>query len=334
MRRALTLARRGLGRVEPNPMVGAVLVVEGEIVAEGWHKRFGGPHAEVACLQAFSRAGHFIGPSTMYVTLEPCCHTGKTGPCTQAILDAAVKRVVVGTIDPSPHAAGRGVGQLREAGVEVTVGVCESEAGELIAPFAKRATTGLPWVIAKWAQTIDGKIATSGGDSKWISGPASRRMVHELRARVDAIMVGVGTVIADDPELTAREVTVKRVARRVIVDPHGRTPAHAKVRQQPPETMLTGGDLRGSLQQLAADGATNVLVEGGATLLGHLFAQDLVDEALVFVAPKLLGDAAGLDAVRGRSVAKIGEAMQLSLHGVKRVGDDVVLRYRRGGRPA
>jgi diaminohydroxyphosphoribosylaminopyrimidine deaminase/5-amino-6-(5-phosphoribosylamino)uracil reductase len=326
MRKAIGLARRGEGRVEPNPMVGAVLVRGGTMAAIGYHRRFGGPHAEVDCLGR-TAPGDAVG-GTLYVTLEPCCHTGKTGPCTEAVIASGVRRVVVGTVDPSPHASGRGIARLREAGIDVAVGVCEAEARELIAPFVKRVTTGLPWVIAKWAQTLDGKIATADGDSKWISGEASRRIVHELRARVDAVMVGVGTVIADDPSLTARDVKVRRVARRVIVDPHGRTPAHARVRQSPPPTSFIGDDLRGSLQQLAAEGATNVLVEGGATLLGHLFAQGLVDEAMVFIAPKVLGDAAALDAVRGRSVARIADAWPLSLREVRRVGDDVMLRLR------
>lgn len=334
MRRALRLARRGEGWVEPNPMVGAVLVRDGVIVAEGWHGRFGGPHAEVACLADAAKRGVEARGATMAVTLEPCCHTGKTGPCTQALIAAGVGRVVVGTVDPSPHAAGRGIGQLQQAGVEVVTGIEEAACRELIAPFVKRVTTGLPWVIAKWAQTLDGRIATATGDSKWISGEASRRIVHRLRARVDAIMVGVGTVIADDPSLTARGVKVKRIARRVVVDPHGRTPGHARVRDEPPPTRYVGSDLRGSLQQLAAEGVTNVLVEGGATLLGHLFAQDLVDEAMVFIAPKLLGDSAAIPAARGRSVARIADCLKLELTSQRRVGEDVLLCYRRAASEA
>lgn len=329
MRRAIRLARRGQGYVEPNPMVGAVLVREGVVLAEGWHGRYGGPHAEIACLADAARRGIDPRGATMVVTLEPCCHTGKTEPCTQALIAAGLARVVAGVGDPSPHASGQGFEQLRRAGLDVVCGVEENACRELIAPFLKRLTTGLPWVMAKWAQTLDGRIATATGDSKWISGEPSRRWVHRLRARVDAIMVGVGTVLADDPELTARGVRVKRLARRVVVDPRGRTPPQARVRQEPPPTRFIGGDLRGSLQQLAAEGATNVLVEGGATLLGHLFAEDLVDEALVFVAPRVLGDASAIPAVRGLRADRIAQGVALQLTSLRRIGDDVLLTYRR-----
>lgn len=329
MKRALALARRGQGWVEPNPMVGAVLVRDGRIVAEGWHRRFGGPHAEAACLADAAGRGVPIDGATLVVTLEPCCHRGKTGPCTEAILTSGIRDVIVGTIDPSPHAAGQGIARLRDAGVNVRVGVEESLCRELIAPFAKRVTTGLPWTLAKWAQTIDGRIATRSGDSKWISAAASRRIVHQLRARVDAIMVGVGTVASDDPELTARDVKIRRVARRVVVDPRQRTPAQAKVRREPPPTQFIGGDLHGALQRLASEGATNVLVEGGATLLGSLLREDLIDEAIVFVAPKLLGDEQAVPAVRGLTATTIAQARSLQLTAVRRVDDDVMLRYRR-----
>ena len=338
LRRAVKLAVRGQGRVEPNPMVGAVLLRDGRAVAEGWHGRFGGPHAEVACLADARSKGVDPAGLVMAVTLEPCCHTGKTGPCTGALREAKVGRVVVGALDPSPHAAGRGVAELRAAGVDVVV--LEDEAArELIAPFAKRVTTGLPWVIAKWAQTLDGKTATAGGDSKWISGEASRRLVHRLRARVDAVMVGVGTVVADDPKLTARGVPVRRVARRVVVDPGGQTPEQCDVRRAPAAWIVTRAeaptladgslDLSPVLRRLAAEGATNVLAEGGATLTGHLLKQGLVDELLVFVAPKVVGDDAARGAVRGLGVALMKDALQWTLRGVKRVGEDVMLTYRR-----
>ena len=226
MRLALRLAAQGEGWVEPNPMVGCILVRDGERIGQGFHRRFGGPHAEVEALRDCDdpRA------STAYVTLEPCCHHGKTPPCTEALLRAGVVRVVVATEDPFPRVAGGGVRQLRNSGVDVTVGVLASEARELIAPYLKRVATGRPWVIAKWATTLDGKIATVTGESQWITGDASRQEVHRLRGRVDAIAVGMGTVEADDPRLTARPVdasgqavTPPRIANRVVFCAH-RTP--------------------------------------------------------------------------------------------------------------
>jgi len=218
MKRALTLARRGAGAVEPNPMVGCVIVRDDRIVAEGHHRRFGGPHAEIDALRRLQAAGGNPHGATVYVTLEPCNHTGKTGPCSEALIEAGVGRVVIAALDPHPTSTG-GVRRLREAGVDVTVGVLEAHATELIAPFAKRIATGLPFVIAKWAATIDGATATHTGDSQWISNEQSRKHVHRLRGRVDAIMVGIGTVARDDPMLTARGVKVRRTARRVVIDP-------------------------------------------------------------------------------------------------------------------
>ena len=221
MKRAIALARRGQGRVEPNPMVGCVLARGSRIIAEGYHRRFGGPHAEVNALR---RAADKAAGATAYVTLEPCCHTGKTPPCTDALIEAGVARVVVAMKDPFPEVAGRGIRQLRRAGIRVDVGLCREEAAELNAPYLTLVGQGRPYVIAKWAQSIDGKIATHTGDSKWISGPESRRLAHRLRARVDGIMVGIGTVLADDPLLTARDVPIRRTATRIILDTHLRLP--------------------------------------------------------------------------------------------------------------
>jgi diaminohydroxyphosphoribosylaminopyrimidine deaminase/5-amino-6-(5-phosphoribosylamino)uracil reductase len=335
MRRALRLARRGRGWVEPNPMVGAVLVRDGVIVAQGWHHQFGGPHAEVNCLRDAQRRGIDPRGATMVVTLEPCCHTGKTPPCTRALIQAGVGEVIVAMTDPSPHAAGGGLEELRSAGIAVRTGVCEADALQLNAPFVKRVTRGLPWVIAKWAQTLDGKIATAAGDSKWISNEKSRQIVHELRARVDAIMVGVNTALADDPALTARGVRIHRRALRIVVDPHHRLPAAAAMlHDDGPPVIRADGDIEGLLRRLVTEhGATNVLVEGGATLIGSMLRDGLVDEVIAFVAPKILGDGAGLGAVTGLSIQRIAEATPLHLSKVKRVGDDVMLRYRVRGTP-
>jgi diaminohydroxyphosphoribosylaminopyrimidine deaminase/5-amino-6-(5-phosphoribosylamino)uracil reductase len=224
MLEAIDLARRGQGWVEPNPMVGAVIVRDGQVLARGYHGRFGGLHAEAEALRECEVNGIDPANATIYVTLEPCCHHGKQPPCAEAVIRAGIARVVIGMPDPFEPVAGKGVPMLREAGLQVEVGVCGPQAEALAEPYVKRGRTGLPWVIVKWAQTLDGKTATHTGDSKWISGDASRRFVHEVRARVDAVCVGAGTVRADDPTLTARDVEVKRTARRVVIDPRLTTP--------------------------------------------------------------------------------------------------------------
>ncbi len=335
MRRALELAARGLGLVEPNPMVGAVVVRDGEVVGEGYHERFGGPHAEVNALADCRSRGVDPRGATVMVTLEPCCHTGKTGPCTEVLIAAGVGRVVVAMVDPDPRVSGGGIARLRGARIDVEVGVCEAEARRLNEAFIKRVTTGLPWVIVKWAQTLDGRTATATGHSKWISTAASREEVHRLRGRADAVMVGVGTVLADDPSLTARPPDasdVKRVARRVVVDRSGRLrrdfPGARMLHDGGPPVTVLGEDLGEGLRKLAAEGVANVLVEGGATLTGALFAAGLVDQVLVYVAPKVVGDAAAVPAVRGLECATMGEALSLTLVDVRRVGGDVALDYR------
>ncbi|MEL7087356.1 MAG: bifunctional diaminohydroxyphosphoribosylaminopyrimidine deaminase/5-amino-6-(5-phosphoribosylamino)uracil reductase RibD [Planctomycetota bacterium] len=332
MNHALNLAERGRGRVEPNPMVGAVLLRDGEILGEGYHRAFGGPHAEANALADARSRGHDPAGATMVVTLEPCSHIGKTPPCAEALIAAGVARVVVAMVDPFPAVAGRGIEKLRAAGIGVDVGVGESAAHRLNEPFLKRVATGRPWVIVKWAQTLDGKTATATGHSQWISNESSRAVVHELRGRVDAVMVGVGTVIADDPLLTARPPApgmVLRQARRLIVDRSGRMPADAKLLHDggPPVTVIDG-DLGDGLRRLADEGVTNVLVEGGATLVGALLKAQLVDQLLVFTAPKLVGDAAALPAVQGLSCDTMDEALPLKLVDVRRLGDDVLLDYR------
>src|SRR3954451_2333572 len=220
MRQALQLAERGRGVVEPNPLVGAVVVRGGVAVGEGWHQRFGGPHAEVHALAA---AGDAARGATLYVTLEPCCHYGKTPPCTDAVLRAGIARVVAAMTDPFPQVAGQGVAILRAAGVDVETGTGEAEARRLNAPYLTLLGKGRPYVHAKWAMTLDGKIATAAGDSKWISGDASRRLVHDLRGRMDAIIVGAGTVRADDPLLTARPPE-PRTPARIVLSTSGRLP--------------------------------------------------------------------------------------------------------------
>lgn len=335
MRAALDLAARGQGLVEPNPMVGCVLVRDGQIVGQGWHRRFGGPHAEV---EALRDAGANAAGATMYVTLEPCCHHGKTPPCTDAVINAGVRRVVVAMTDPFPQVAGGGLEELKRANIEVDTGVLESDACGLNAPYLCLIKCQRPWVIAKWAMTLDGKIATWSRDSKWISNERSRAVVHELRGRVDAIIVGRGTVEADDPQLTARPPG-PRVATRVVCDRQASLPICSNLvrsAREMPVMLWTGPSalssrcqalidtgcevvqaatddpvaaLRDLLAELGSRRMTNVLVEGGAKLLGTLLDADLIDEVHVFVAPKIIGG--GESAMTGRGVEFIADATHL-----------------------
>lgn len=350
MRQALALAARGRGSVEPNPLVGAVVLdAAGRVVGEGWHERFGGPHAEV---HAFAAAGDAARGGTLVVTLEPCCHWGKTPPCTDAVLAAGVRRVVAATADPFPKVAGGGVRLLREAGIAVEVGLLAAEAERLNAPYLKLVRTGRPWVHLKWAMTLDGKIATGSGDSKWISGEASRQRVHELRGRADAVVVGRGTVLADDPLLTARPAG-PRVAARVVLSASGDLPDRCQLRataRDVPVLVFTAAGNEGKLAGWAADGCevvplppaagglpidavladlgrrrmTNVLVEGGAGVHGAFLDARAADELHVFVAPKVAGGA-GPSPVAGRGADRIADALALAEYTAAPSGEDVYL---------
>jgi len=332
MSRALTLAARGRGWVEPNPMVGAVIMRDQSLLGAGYHQRFGGPHAEANALADCRARGHDPAGAVMYVTLEPCSHHGKTPPCADALICAGIAHVAVAMQDPNPPVAGRGIARLRDAGVRVHLGLEEAAARRLNEAYLKRVTTGLPWVIAKWAQTLDGKIASSTGDSKWISNDASRRHVHALRGRVDAIVTGVGTVLADDPSLTARDVEVCRTATRIVVGPRDALPPQRKLLTDGgPEVRFVDdvAALEALLRDKArSDGWTNVLVEAGGGLLGRLFRAGLVDQVLAFVAPKLLGDDSAKTPARGNLRDTIAAADALDLIDTQRFGDDVLLDYR------
>lgn len=358
MLRALELAERGQGFVEPNPMVGAVILdAQGERIGEGWHERFGGPHAEVNALRD---AGNRARNGTLYVTLEPCCHLGKTPPCTDAVLASGVRRVVAAMPDPFPRVAGGGLAILRDAGLEVDVGVGATEARRLNAAYLKRLHTGRPWVISKWAMTLDGKIATRTGDSKWISSEESRQRVHELRGRVDAVIVGRGTVVADDPLLTGRPPG-PRTATRVVVSASGELPEQCRLRttaRDVPVIVYTRNEQRSRLAGWAEDGAeivplsssdmglsldemltdlgrrgmTNVLVEGGGGLLGSFFSTGNVDEIWAFVAPVIVGGD-GPSPVAGRGVERIAESLRLSELQVERIGGDILIRGSRFAAP-
>jgi diaminohydroxyphosphoribosylaminopyrimidine deaminase/5-amino-6-(5-phosphoribosylamino)uracil reductase len=354
MARALELAARGRGAVEPNPMVGAAVVREGRLVGEGWHERYGGPHAEVLALAA---AGQDARGATLYVTLEPCCHHGKTPPCTDAVLAAGVSRVVAAMADPFPQVAGMGAERLRQAGVTVEVGVGEAEARRLNAPYLKLVEKRRPWVIAKWAMTLDGRIATRTGDSKWISGEASRRVAHEIRGRVDAVVVGIGTALADDPLLTARPPG-PRTATRVVLDSQARLPLESRLvrtaRQVPTlvattalapaeqrETLLGQGcevltlpDAQGRvslpalLDELGRRRFTNVVVEGGGEVLGGFLDAGEIDEVHVFVASALMGGASARSPLLGRGAGRVADMPRLREPRVEVIEGDVYIHGR------
>ncbi|MEM6472902.1 MAG: bifunctional diaminohydroxyphosphoribosylaminopyrimidine deaminase/5-amino-6-(5-phosphoribosylamino)uracil reductase RibD [Planctomycetota bacterium] len=269
MRRALELAARGEGFVEPNPMVGCVIVRDGQKVGEGFHGRYGGPHAEIEALRSLE-SKELARDATAYVTLEPCCHVGKTPPCSQALIDAGVKRVVAAVRDPFPKVDGGGIRHLRSAGIECETGLLEAEAKQLLAPYLKKVTRGLPWVIAKWAMTLDGKIATVAGESQWISGELSRRHVHRLRGRVDAIIAGSGTIVADDPMLNARlpeedRSRLARTATRVVLCrrtiPSLRSRVFQTASEIPTLVYASGEADPDALQKIAALGAEILTIE-------------------------------------------------------------------------
>ena len=356
MTRALALAALGQGYVEPNPLVGCVVAHGAETSGEGWHHRYGEAHAEV---EALAIAGARAAGATLYVTLEPCCHQGKTPPCTRAIIAAGIRRVVAAGGDPFPRVSGGGFAELATAGVAVEVGLCQAEAERLNAPYLKLQGTGRPWVIAKWAMTLDGRIASRTGDSRWISGEESRRIVHALRGRVDGIVVGRGTVDTDDPLLTARPAGA-RIATRIVLDRRASLKSDsqlARTARDVPVLVAAGSEssaeerrrleaagcevfvclgetpaerFDGLLLELGRRRMTNLLVEGGAQVLGTLFDARAIDEVHVFIAPKLLGGAAAQSPLAGAGLATMAEALHLTDVQVQQVGEDVYLHGRLG----
>jgi diaminohydroxyphosphoribosylaminopyrimidine deaminase/5-amino-6-(5-phosphoribosylamino)uracil reductase len=342
MRRALELAQRGRGHVEPNPLVGAVVVRDGRIVGEGWHERYGQAHAEV---NAFAAAAEAARGATLYVTLEPCCHHGKTPPCTDAVLRAGVQRVVIAMLDPFPQVAGQGATILRAAGVTVDCGILEAEARRLNAPYLTLLEKGRPYVLAKWAMTLDGKIATRTGDSQWISNEESRRRVHELRGRMDAILVGIGTALADDPQLTARPPG-PRTATRIVLDRHCRLPltSHLATTARTVPTLIATtsaapveavaaleaqgcevlrlADLPSVLTELGRQRMTNLLVEGGSGVFGSFLDAGVIDEVHVFVAPRLAGGATARTPVGGVGVERMAQTFALTDWKMENVAGD------------
>jgi len=356
MEAALKLARRGIGSVEPNPAVGAVSVKANQIIGRGWHQKFGEPHAEINALEDCRTLGVKPNDATMYVTLEPCSHQGKTPPCTQALISAQIAKVFVAMIDPSQHAAGKGIEQLRQAGIEVQSGICENQAKLLNAPFIKFATTGRTWVTLKWAQSIDGKVAwADGSDQRWISGEPGRKDVHKLRRRAQAILVGINTVIADDPLLTARPSKGKKPVR-IVMDSHLRTPTDSQLlatankcpviiytSQNAVQTnphaaeelsgkgakLLAYPDTHGLsnlhflLDELSNRGIAQLLVEGGPAVLTSFLRENLADEIVVYIAPKILGAQGGIG-ITG-PMAELSQAVGLHSVDAERFGDDIRL---------
>jgi diaminohydroxyphosphoribosylaminopyrimidine deaminase/5-amino-6-(5-phosphoribosylamino)uracil reductase len=356
--RAIELAEQGRGHVSPNPLVGAVLGRDGDTIAEGFHRALGGPHAEVEAIRA--AGGAALAGATLYISLEPCCHHGRTPPCTDAITEAGIGRVVVAADDPSAHASGRGLGILRDEGVEVVVadGELAERARLQNQPFRKRARTGRPWVLFKSAMTLDGKVATRTGDSQWISGEASRARVHRWRAECDAVAVGIGTALADDPQLTARVDGTTRQPRRLVFDSLARLPLDSQLvtgaRQIPltvvvsraapraatdalrthgAEVIVATGEneparVRSALDQLGAAGIGSILLEGGPHLAGAFLDAGEVDEIRLFLAPLVLGGRTARDPLEGEGVEAIADAVRALTLDCERVDEDLLVTSR------
>jgi diaminohydroxyphosphoribosylaminopyrimidine deaminase/5-amino-6-(5-phosphoribosylamino)uracil reductase len=353
MKLALSLARKGRGYVSPNPMVGAVIVKNDRIISRGYHQRFGGNHAEI---NALKNAVEDVSASTLYVTLEPCCHQGKTPPCIDSIVEHKIARVVIGTIDPNPLVSCQGINYLQSRGIEVKIGVLENNCRKLNEVFFHFMETGLPFVTIKYAQTLDGRIATATGESQWISSETSLKYTHQLRASHDAILVGAGTVIKDNPELTVRLVR-GRNPLRVIVDSELKIPKQAKVFQNisGARTLITTiktsadpkfqsiadsgveiitikADRKGNVDLiklfkiLAARNISSILIEGGAQIITSTLKNNLANRLITIIAPKILGS--GIEAVGDLNIRKLSLAKKLSIQKVSRCGNDIIIDSR------
>lgn len=351
MRRALVLACRG--RTSPNPMVGAVVVRDGRIVGEGYHPKAGEPHAEVFALRA---AGEATRGADLYVTLEPCCHHGRTPPCVDAILDARIARVFVAITDPDPRVSCNGIERLRSAGAIVETGLCEDQAREINEAYIKHRTTGLPLVTLKSAMSLDGKIATSTGDSKWITGERARAYVHRVRSRVDAVIVGAGTARADNPALTARLGRKVYYPRRVVVTASGRLPADLALLSEPGEAIIATSaradanalrnleragariltleeqdaqlSLPALMRRLGEMGCLSVLIEGGGELAALALEQRVVDKVLFFYAPRIIGGREAVSSVAGTGAADVASSVVLEDIRIRRFGPDFAVEAR------
>ena len=352
MKQALILARKGIGRVSPNPAVGCVIVKDSKVAGLGWHRKAGTPHAEIHALEM---AGESARDADVYVTLEPCCHTGRTPPCSDALIRAGVKRVVIGMSDPNPKVSGGGVEALKKAGIEVKLGVLEQDCRELNLPFIKHITSGFPYVTYKWAMTLDGKTAASTGASRWISCDRSRKYVHRMRSRMDAVMLGVGSVIADDPELTVRHVKGKNPIR-IVVDSQLRTPMRSKVftHMDEAETIIatTMQDTQAHrpyvrigagiivckeengrvspadlMLKLGKRGIQSILLEGGGTLAASMLEREQIDEFVFFIAPKIIG-ADGISPFNLAGRSGMDQAAEVRITRIGRIGSDIIAHAR------
>ena len=353
MKQALRLARRGLGKTSPNPIVGAVIVKDKRMIGKGYHHHYGGKHAEINAIESTAED---ISGATMYVTLEPCCYHGKTPPCVDAIIQSNIARVIIGVLDPNPRVSGKSLEILNRQGIETKVGVLEEACRSLNEAHFKLMTTGLPLVTVKFAQTLDGRIATATGNSRWISSPASRRLAHKLRTLNDAVMVGAGTILIDNPQLTVRLVK-GRNPTRIILDSKLRIPLEAKVledQESSPTIIATTPradgkkrsalrrmgievltcqedergevDLRHLLKTLGQRNISSVLVEGGAETITSLLRLKLADRLVAIIAPKLMGR--GIEAVGELNITDVNQALKLSFSRTYRSGEDVVIEAR------
>jgi len=353
IRRTLKLAAKTRGMTSPNPMVGALIVKNGIIIAEDFHRKPGTPHAEVL---AIKKAGEKTKGSALYINLEPCCHTEKrTPPCTRAIINAGIKQVFIGMSDPNPKVSGKGILELRNSGIYVKSGILENEAKKLNESYIKYITTGKPFVILKIAMTLDGKIATPEGQSKWITGEKARKKVHRMRSSVDAIITAIGTVTADDPQLTAR-IKGGKNPRRIVIDPDLKIPIKAKILQIPPETIIVAKKSAVSNQQSAVkekkltdrgiqiimyEGErinldwlmkrlgemeiSSVLIEGGASLNSYALEDGIVDKVMFFISPMIIGGEKSFPAIGGKTFKKLEEAYRVKDLKIKRVGEDLLI---------
>jgi diaminohydroxyphosphoribosylaminopyrimidine deaminase / 5-amino-6-(5-phosphoribosylamino)uracil reductase len=334
MRIALFEARRGLGLTSPNPAVGAVLVIKGKVVARGHHRRAGAPHAEVECLSRFGRK--VPRSAQLYVTLEPCSTRGRTGPCTNTIVEAGVKKLVVGAVDPNPRHNGRGIERLRKAGVDVRVGVLADECRDLNESYNKWIQTGVPFVVAKCGMSLDGRLTTPPSEGQWLTSPASRRHAQRLRARVDAILVGAQTIRADNPRLTVRGQPGANQPWRIVLSRSGKLPSRARILT---DRFAAGTRIYGQIQldallrELGAEEITSVLIEGGGDILGQALDRQLIDKIQIYVAPIFTGGPK--IAFAGTGAASTASASRLSRISYEKVGADVcVIGYTASERPA
>jgi len=355
IKRTLRLAAKARGMTSPNPMVGAILVKNGMIVSEDYHRRPGSPHAEALVIK---KAGKEAAGSTLYVNLEPCCHIEKrTPPCTMAIINAGIKKVIIGMSDPNPKVSGKGVLELERAGIQVKVGVLEEESRKLNEFYIKFNTSGKPFVILKVAMTLDGRIATPDGQSKWITGEKARKIVHHTRSSVDAIMTAIGTVKADDPLMTSR-IKKGKNPLRIVIDPHLEIPMDAKILKVPPETIIVTrktamrdtkkrilekkkkihdrgiqiieyeckkANLVLLLERLVKQGITSILIEGGSSLNAYAFSEGIVDKVMFFIAPKIMGGAKSFPAVGGETYRKLEEIYRVRDIKIRKIGEDFLV---------